>query len=508
MDTIRHAAALSSVLFLVATTGGYAQPPGRDADLPLQHGGPYDRLFHPENLPTPEDARAFPHAWEQYGAGPVHNAAFDVSAQGPQWLRDGVSWNFAEARAWPLSRADGFDQDVIGERRAMPTLTQFAGNAVGVSVVDGIVYAESDDQFAYAVNARTGKLIWRFSPTPNTLMGTPLVSRGRVYLSAGSVAFNFSNVQQFAKTRTAVRGGGVAFSGIYALDARSGKYLWHFGTQGEAMPTPAISQGRLFFVTGGGNAYALDAATGKQLWKTQLRGMANMSSPMVADGRVFVAMSSPGHVFSLDAATGKILWKSSIPGADNTGIGDVSPVVADGVVLMDAVADAKKEGKKTTMDTRLVAFDAKTGRTLWQHNMGRGPKPPAFKGGMPMVHDGIAYVGTPVNNIYQAYELKSGKRLWTWHVPDPGPAGSSRGPATYYQGALYISTGPDLYALDPKTGKELGRHHVGGRFGIVNPVIVGGTMYLSNSYDWLHALPVTAVNPGFRPGAGAQGPVT
>lgn len=126
----------------------------------------------------------------------------------------------------------------------------------------------------------------------------------------------------------------------------------------------------------------------------------------------------------------------------NTGIGDVSPVVADGVVPMDAVADAKKESEKTTMDTRLVVFDAESSRTLWQHNMGRGPKPPAFKGGIPMVHDGIAYVGTPVNNIYQAHEIKSGKRLWTWHVPNPEPAGSSRGSASYYEGALYISTDP------------------------------------------------------------------
>ncbi|MEW5792616.1 MAG: PQQ-binding-like beta-propeller repeat protein [Pseudomonadota bacterium] len=78
------------------------------------------------------------------------------------------------------------------------------------------------------------------------------------------------------------------------------------------MPTPAISQGRLFFVTGSGNAYALDAATGKQLWKTHLGGMVNMSSPMVADGRVFVVMSSPGHVFSLEAASGKVRWKSII----------------------------------------------------------------------------------------------------------------------------------------------------------------------------------------------------
>jgi polyvinyl alcohol dehydrogenase (cytochrome) len=478
--------------------GATQSPVAPSTEVAVEKGGPYDRVYHPENLPTPEDAKAFPQTWEYLASTPEHNAAFELPNTAPAWLRQGAEWRFAEARSWPLERKESFDNAVTGERRGPPTQTQFYGNAVGVSIANGIVYAASDDQFSYAVNARTGKLIWRTSPVGNTLMGTPIVAEGRVYISAGNVGFNFSNVSKFAKTKTAARGEGISFSGVYALSAQSGELLWHYGTSGEAMPTPAYSNGEIYITTGDGFAHALDAKTGKLTWKTELKGMANMSSPAVVDGKMYVAMSSPGGVFCLDARSGKVLWKSTIQGAEDTGLGDVSPAVSNGIVAMDAVADAKEENGKSTMDTRIVTYDAATGKTLWSANMGRGPKPPAFKGGVPMIHDGMLYVGTPVNNLLQAYELKSGKLKWTWHVPDPSAAGSDRGAPTYYKGTLYVSTGENLYAINPATGTLINQYHVGGRFGIVNPVIIGGTIYLSNSWDWILAVPLAKVNPAAK----------
>lgn len=464
-------------------------------DVAVEKGGPYDRIYNPENLPSEEDTKFFPNTWEHLGSNPQHNAAFQLPVDAPAWLADGVEWKFAEARSWPLDRKESFDNSVYGDRRGPSTQTQFYGNAVGVSIANGIVYAESDDQFAYAVNARTGKLIWRTSPVGNTLMGTPIVAQNMVFLSAGNVGFNFSNVSKFAKTKTAARGEGISFNGIYALSAKTGELLWHFATKGEAMPTAAYKNGKIYITTGDGYAQAVDATTGKLAWKTELKGMANMSSPAIVNGKMYVAMSSPGGVFCLDANAGRILWKSTIKGAEDTGIGDVSPAVANGIVVMDAVADQKQQKGQTSMDTRIVAYDANSGKELWHANMGRGAKPPAFKGGVPMIHDGIVYVGTPVNNIIQAYDLKSGKLRWTWHVPDASAAGSGRGASTYYQGTLYVSTGEYLYAVNPSHGTLIHKYHVGGRFGIVNPVIIGGTIYLSNSWDWLLAIPLSKVNP-------------
>ena len=227
-------------------------------------------------------------------------------------------------------------------------------------------------------------------------------------------------------------------------------------------------------------------------------GMGNMSSPAVYKGKIYVGMSVPAFLFCLDAKTGKTLWKGQIPQAVNTGMGDVSPAISDGIVVTDAVSSSKTINGKVTVDVSVGAFDSETGKPLWTHKMGRGSKPPAFKGGVPMIHGGTVYVGAPVKSIYQALDLKTGKLLWTWTVPEPGPAGAARGPATFYDGMLYIATVGTVYAVNPKTGALIGQKHIGGRFGIVSPTIVGGTIYLGNSWDWIIALPISEVNPNYH----------
>lgn len=58
--------------------------------------------------------------------------------------------------------------------------------------------------------------------------------------------------------------------------------------------------------------------------------------------------------------------------------------------------------------------------------------------------------------------------------------------------------GEYVYAVNPQDGTLISKYHVGGRFGIVNPVIVGGTIYRTNSWDWIHALPLSKVDPAAR----------
>jgi len=471
-------------------------PPGNA----LNPQSPFATLYLPENLPSAADASVGPSAWTHAYGSPQHNAAFPLPASAPLWARAGVRWNFPEARAWPLSDDKPFGAGVYGIKEALPVQTQFYGNALGVSVVGGVVFAESDDMFAYAINAHTGKLIWRSSPVGNTLMGNPLVVGDKVYLSAGNVGFNFANVMRFKNNpASAGRGVNISYNGIYAMDRKTGALDWYFPTRGDAMPTPAYDAGRLFITTGNGSAVCIDATNGALIWRNHLGGIANMSSPAVADGRVYVAMSVKPFLYALDARTGKVLWRGTIPGAANTGMGDVSPAVSDGIVVQDAVANPMDIAGKPTLETLVRAFDASTGKVLWTYDMGRGHKVPAFKGGVPMIHDGVVYVGSPVTSAYVALNLKTGKPYWRWPVPNAGAAGAGRGAPTYYAGTLYVATGPNLYALNPKTGRELHSVHVGGRFGIVNPTIVGGTIYLGNSWDWVNAVPLREVNPAAHP---------
>ena len=480
----------SSMLLAIFGCGPLASA---SAAVPLDATGPYRTVSHPENAPIGRDATVGPSEWTHAYANPAHNAAFAVSNSAPKWIKNGVSWLFPEARAWPLSNPP-FGSKTYGAAEASVTQTQFYGNALGPSVVDGVVYAESDDMFAYAVNAKTGKLIWRASPVGNNLMGNPLVIGNKVYLSAGSVAFNFANVLRYAHNpESAARGNDVSFNGIYALNRNNGKLLWHFSTLGETMATPAYDHNALFIADGAGYAYGINATTGQPIWKTHLGGMDNMSSVTAYGHDIYFSMAIKPDLYCLNQSNGHVVWKGTIPGATNTGVGDVTPAVADGVVITDGTTKPSTR-KNGTLSNVIRAFDAKTGKVLWTRNMGGGNKIPAFKGGVPMIHNKVVYVGNPLTSTYQAYQLKTGRLLWKWHVPTKVAPGAGRSAPTYDNGLLYITTGNHIFVVDATTGKELHQHLIGGEFGIESPIIVGGTIYLTNSWDWIMAIPLRTVN--------------
>lgn len=459
---------------------------------------PFRTVHHPENLPTAEQAKGFPDRWTTEYLTSTHNALVSMDRQPSASIMKGVRWDYAQARAWPLD-LPLYGSEKLTARTAQTTAAQWMGNAVGVSAANGIIYSESSDGFTYAINATTGKLIWRASPAPSTYMGQALVSDGTVYINAGTVGFNFSNVQAFAKTGKAVRGRGVAYNGIYALDASTGELKWQYLMVGDAMPTPVLADGVIYETDGEGIMHAVDAKTGKKVWENKVGGMGNMSSPAVANGIIYAGFASPDWLYAFDAKTGNVKWRATISGATNTSMGDVPVAIGDGVVVSDAVitGDKKATGAAAQDGTRMriAAFDAESGKTLWTYTTPAGEKPPSFKGGVPMIHDGVVYVGAPSINEYMALDLKSGKKLWSWAIPDPLAARAGRGPPTYRNGELFITTNDSIYKLDARTGRQKGAKKLGGTMALGNALIIGGTAYFGNGADWVHAVPLSEVGP-------------
>ncbi len=438
-------------------------------------------------------ASAFPASWPMYGSSGTHNAAFGAPASAVG-LNKGYSWNFAELSALPLS-GPARDQSVLGARRAPVKTTQSLGNAVGVSVVGGVVYSESDMGRLYAINAATGKQIWKARGN-NAFMGNPLVEHGIVVAGTGDTGFSFNQLLNFKKGAPIVRG--LGWSSIYAFDAKSGKKLWEVSTRGEDMASLAYSHGLVYEATGGGRVLALSLRTGKVAWAKRVGGFDSMSSVAIAKGVVLAGFSNPNYVYALDASTGRVLWRQSVASIANTGMGDNSPAVdaSKGIVIQNSVVDANAAAK--TMNSKVFAMSLATGKLLWQTKLGVGSPPPAYKAGVATIANGVVYVGSPSLSTMFALSETTGKILWRFHITGAGPAGAGRGGATYYHGVLWLAAGPYIYAVNPKTGTLLGKKLGGGRYGLVNPVIVGGTMYLGNSWGWTQAVPLSSVYPKWR----------
>jgi outer membrane protein assembly factor BamB len=97
------------------------------------------------------------------------------------------------------------------------------------TVVDGVVYAASDNGNVYAFNSTSGAKLWGFTTGKGTL-STPAVYDGIFYVGSSD-------------------------DSIYALNATTGAKLWNYSTGG-SVGSPVVVNG-ILYVGGGNNVYAL-----------------------------------------------------------------------------------------------------------------------------------------------------------------------------------------------------------------------------------------------------------
>jgi outer membrane protein assembly factor BamB len=150
------------------------------------------------------------------------------------------------------------------------------------------------------------------------------------------------------------------------------------------------------------------------------------SSPVAAGGKIFIhsRQSDKEVVSAIDPASGKTLWQQSYPAPYSLNMAAWRH--GKGVKSTPAVS----EGRVFTMGISgiLSAFDAATGKVLWQKEFSREfPKTsPGFGMAMsPVVDRGlvIAHVGGHDNGALTAFDAATGVVRWAWK--GDGPAYSS-----------------------------------------------------------------------------------
>jgi PQQ-dependent dehydrogenase (methanol/ethanol family) len=143
------------------------------------------------------------------------------------------------------------------------------------------------------------------------------------------------------------------------------------------------------------------------------------STPVIVDGVLYVT-TAWSKVYAYDAKTGRQLWKfdPKVPG--EWGVNACCDVVNRGV--------AAWKGKVYfgTIDARLIALDAATGRPVWTTQT--APKDQAYSiTGAPRIANGKVFIGQAGSEFEQrgfmaAYDAETGKRLWQWWVVPGDPS--------------------------------------------------------------------------------------
>jgi outer membrane protein assembly factor BamB len=113
---------------------------------------------------------------------------------------------------------------------------------------------------------------------------------------------------------------------LWALNSM-GQRTWNLELDGKTEASPAVAYDTVYIPTSN-NVYAVDKENGTTKWSRPLDGGYSVSSPAVADGKVYFGLDN-NYVYALDAFTGNTAWSYKTGGAVQS-----SPAISDGLLFV------------------------------------------------------------------------------------------------------------------------------------------------------------------------------
>jgi outer membrane protein assembly factor BamB/tRNA A-37 threonylcarbamoyl transferase component Bud32 len=163
--------------------------------------------------------------------------------------------------------------DIRGEMKWRQRARRGVTSTPCVDLAEGILFVGSTDWNIYALDARSGWVVWR-TRTNGPVISSPDLAHGVVFV-------------------------GSADKHVYALDARTGRSLWKYQTEGQVTSSPKFANGAVYFGSVDHYIYSLDAETGELRWRFKTGGPV-ASSPAL-DGDIVYIGSTDRRVYALPA---------------------------------------------------------------------------------------------------------------------------------------------------------------------------------------------------------------
>ncbi len=304
---------------------------------------------------------------------------------------------------------------------------------------------------------------------------------------------------------------------VTAFDAETGSRIWRTDTQDDEDRSTnvgggvAVVGGTLYATTGRADVLALDAGTGAIRWRKPL-GSPARSAPTVADNRVFVS-TLDNRLIALAAATGDRQWAYQGGTTATTLLGQGAPAVSEGLVVVgfgsgdlaavraesgalawtDSLASAR--GRNSLVDLSairalpvvdrgrvyaigvgglLVALDLRTGRRLWEREVG-GTETPWLAGEW-------LFVQTSEQSL-AAIGREDGRVRWVTDLPRFEDVEKQRdplfwtGPVLVAGKLVLVGSNEQALSVDPLTGRILGQQDLRGP-AAVSPVAAANTLFI------------------------------
>lgn len=337
-------------------------------------------------------------------------------------------------------------------------------------VVNGIVYVGTVEGFVIAIDAASGNILWTFQAR-GPVYGSPTVQNGIAYfgsvnypserlignyayaLNANNGALIWDDYLQYGGewSTPIVSNGRVFFTSAYkegasgglsAFDVYTGQPLWsYFTPYGIWAPDTVDQNGTLYVGTGNpcyqttpssscaGYMEAINPTTGGILWQVHLPGVSGdddvSTAPLYDNGRLYFGLKS-GYFYCMNATNGNIIWQYNTGFSGDSGIFS-SATEYNGLVIFGGG------------DHLVHALDMNTGNLVWTFKTG------SFIDSSPSIANGVLFIGSYDKYLY-ALNPGNGQKLWSFRTGGPlwaSPAISN--------GVIYESSGDgNVYAFTPQ----------------------------------------------------------
>lgn len=229
-------------------------------------------------------------------------------------------------------------------------------------------------------------------------------------------------------------------SGVTALLRADGSQVWRSNLSSH---WPVVVSGATVAVATAEAVVGLDPATGTERWRTPL---ATLAVPLVADGRLLVALTVDGQLLALHPDSGAILWRRTLTEVPS------SPPALGAII---AVATGN----------RIVALDRLTGATRWERILDSRP-------GAPSLVQDLILVATAAHRLH-ALRAETGLDIWTWRV-----GGDVIGAAADGQRIYFATLDNVLHAVAAGSGNQQWKTLLTGRPGAA-PIVVDGAVLVA-----------------------------
>ncbi|MEU7023840.1 PQQ-binding-like beta-propeller repeat protein [Streptomyces sp. NPDC046203] len=297
---------------------------------------------------------------------------------------------------------------------------------------------------ANAIDAETGKVLWRHYTVPENggqtggysggaIWGTPAIDpkTKTVYFTTGqnyNVPQSVNDCQNAGNKPYECHASDNHIDSVLALDMRNGAFKWTSGARlFDAFNTgciPGFPPNNC--PANPGPDY--DFGEGAHLFTINVKGKKRS---------VIGAGQKSGEYWLLDATTGEVVWSAALAPGGNLG-GIQWGTATDGKRIYVAEANSKKlpyqlPDGTTTNGSSFAALDPVTGKTLWQI----ADPTNGLAWGALTVANGVLYASSTSGHMY-AIDAANGKILWDHLAPYSPNAGAAVVDGTVYWGNGYV----------------------------------------------------------------------